>query len=87
MTNLDAAHAMLKALRDSGRLEPIDEARVAALLSLAAAVDNDPANASLWREYRAAEVTLRETDDADFDYAGLLAVLSAKGGDPTDPKP
>ena len=87
MTNLEAAQVTLRALRDSGRLELVDEARVAALLSLAAAVDAEPANASLWREYRAAEVTLRETDDADFDYAGLLAELSAKGGDPADVEP
>ena len=87
MTNLEAAHAMLRVLREAGRLEPVDEARIATFLPLVAAVDADPANASLWREYRAAEATLRETDDSDFDYAGLLAVLSAKGGDPENVEP
>lgn len=87
MSNLEAAQATLKALRDGGRLEPIDEARVAALLTLAAAVDDDPANASLWREYRAAEATLRETDDTDIDYAGILAALSAKNRHPSDSEP
>ena len=84
MTNLAAALVMLEAMRDLGRINPIDEARVVTLVSLAEAVDRDPGNASLWREYRAAEAALREFDDGADDYADLLDALSAKAADPEE---
>ena len=84
MTNLEAADEMLAAMEDLGRLNQIDRARVVALRSLAEAVDRDPGNASLWREYRAAEAALREFDDGADDYADLLDALSAKAADPEE---
>lgn len=54
------------------RLGEDDEALVALARGLAAAVDADPANAALWREYRAAVTALREVgtaDDGDDDDA------------------
>lgn len=62
-----AADQTIDALRSAGRLEPIDTARVVALQVLADAVDADPSNASLWREYRTAEIALREVNDVDSD--------------------
>ena len=78
--NLAAADRMVTFMRDGGRLEEIDEPRVAAMLTLARAVDSDPLNAGLWREYREAEAALRgvgvmERDDHD----ALMAMLA--GGD------
>lgn len=80
--NRTAIETMVQALRKSGRLEPVDEARVTAALALADAVDADPTNASLWREYRAAVETLRQADDGGTDdFAALMAGLSAEVGD------
>lgn len=55
--------------------------------SLADAVDSEPTNASLWREYRAAvaDLTKREPTEAD-PGAELLRRLAALG-DPTDAGP
>ena len=81
--NRTAMETMVQALRDAGRLEPVDEARVTAALALADAVDADPTNASLWREYRAAVETLRQASDGGTDdFAALMAGLSAEVGDP-----
>lgn len=55
-TNAQGLERTLKAL--AGRLGPDDEALVALARGLAAAVDDDPANAALWREYRAAVTAL-----------------------------
>jgi hypothetical protein len=66
-------------LRAMGRLEPVDEARVVAFLELASTVDevniNTPGAAGLWRMYRDAERTLRESDDSDDALADLFAAL------------
>lgn len=84
--NRTAVEAMVKALRDGGRLEQVDEARVIAACALADAVDADPTNASLWREYRAALETLRLVEDGGpDDFAQLLANLSAEVGDSAKP--
>lgn len=66
----------LKALRD--RLSPDHDALVAAARGLAIAVDADPGNASLWREYRAAIATLIEVGadgDTDDDAAAFIGTL------------
>ena len=82
--NRTAVEESIRALRDAGRLESVDAAKIAAAQSLADAVDADPSNASLWREYRAAELVLRETNDTNTDeFAQLLAALSAEVGDST----
>ena len=85
MHNLEAAGRVVEALRVLGRLEPVDDARVQAVLSLAAQVDAHPENASLWREYRAAEEALRAVGKESGDpFADLLAELSAEVGDAAD---
>jgi hypothetical protein len=83
--NRAAAEQTIAALQSVGRLEVIDSARVATFRTLADAVDADPVNASLWREYRAAEHTLREvTDDVDDELTQILGRLSTPLGDETD---
>ena len=80
--NRTAAEATIQALRDAKRLNETDSARVTALQALADAVDADPSNASLWREYRAVELALREVQDDDIDeLSELLGKLSAPMGD------
>ncbi len=77
--NAEAMRQMIAAMRVLGRLEDIDEALVTAAESLAEAVDADPGNASLWREWRAVEESLRGlgTDGADDEFTQLLAALRA----------
>jgi hypothetical protein len=82
--NRTAAETTIRALEELGRIEEIDAARVSLVRTLADAVDTDPTNASLWREYRAAEQALREQHDTTGDeFAQLLAELSAEMGDTT----
>lgn len=77
--NRTAVEEMLAAMRGAGLLEGVDAARVAMLQALADAVDVEPTNASLWREYRAAESSIRENTAHDQDdFQELLAALSAE---------
>lgn len=62
LPNVVALDKTLGVLREMGRLEPIDAARVQTLRSLAKSVDRWPDEAQLWRQYREA---LREVLDAD----------------------
>jgi hypothetical protein len=79
LTNFQALQATIEALRSSGKLDKIDEARIRICLGLAAAVDSMPDNPSLWREYRAAEKALREEASAHGDpFDQLLASISAE---------
>jgi len=81
--NRAAVELMLEALRDSGKLENVDAARATAAQALADAVDSDPSNASLWREYRASLEMLRLLSDGSVDeFAKLLESLSSEMGDP-----
>ena len=83
--NRSAVEEMLFALESLGRLEGVDSARVAMVRALADAVDQDPTNASLWREYRAAEQSLREVgDNGDDGFKELLESLSSAVGDKAD---
>lgn len=61
-SNTEALQRTLGHLQSSGRIEPVDAARVEALRSLAQAVDDKPYDAPLWRQYREA---LSEVLDAD----------------------
>lgn len=82
--NRQAIEQTIAALRSAGRLESVDNARIAICQSLADAVDSDPNNASLWREYRAAEAVLRAADvETQDEFASLLASLSAQVGTET----
>jgi hypothetical protein len=79
--NRTAIEEMLAALTEAGRLENVDSARIAMARALADAVDQDPTNASLWREYRAAEISLREVGVSDDDgFKELLESLSSEMG-------
>ena len=81
--NRTAVELTVAALKKLGRLTDMDEARVTIVRALADAVDVEPLNASLWREFRAAELHLRETTDSDDDeFTALLQSLSAEVGDP-----
>ena len=80
--NRTAVELMLEALRGSGKLENVDAARATAAQALADAVDSDPSNASLWREYRASLEMLRLLSDGSVDeFANLLESLSSEMGD------
>lgn len=77
--NRTAVEEMLTAMRQAGLLENIDAARVTMLQTLADSVDIEPTNASLWREYRAVEASIRENTAHDQDdFQELLAALSAE---------
>lgn len=72
-SNRKAADKVIKAMRAGGFLSDEAEARVVAFRELADAVDDDPSNASLWREYRAAEVAVLELrGEDDDDHAAFL---------------
>jgi hypothetical protein len=83
-SNADAARATVEALRSDGQFGEVDEARIAAFLSLAEAVDARPWNDRLWREYREAEIELRAAvDDTTDDERAVVAALYADVGDAT----
>jgi hypothetical protein len=85
LTNFGAAAAFIALLRKQERLTEIDDARVTAFLTLAAAVDADPTNAQLRKEYRMAEEGLRATEDNGTDvFEELLRAMSAPVGDTTN---
>jgi hypothetical protein len=71
----------------SGRLPPDAGALVALARGLAVAVDADPSNAALWREYRQALVALAEVaagepdDEAGRLLAAVITPLRPKVGD------
>jgi hypothetical protein len=79
-TNHGQLERTLRELRRLGRIEKIDAAAVQALHSMAFALDDNPQNAALWRQYREA---LREltADDDNGAAASALAELFAEVGD------
>lgn len=78
-TNRDALEIVINQLRTAGRIERIDEAVVMTARALAAQVDDKPDNAALWREYRAAEQTLRGISTyADDAFTLLIDQLHAE---------
>jgi hypothetical protein len=81
-TNRGQLEQTLKEVRRLGRIEKIDAAAVQALRSMAAALDAEPGNAALWRQYREA---LREltADDDGGSIGDALADLFAEAGDET----
>lgn len=85
-TNAAALERTLKRLKDAGHIEDgIDDAAVQALRSMAAALDEEPANAALWRQYRDALAEVRRVDsDADAGLAAAYAEINgtAAMGDP-----
>jgi hypothetical protein len=81
--NASAVEVTLTELERMGRLEEVDAAQVAALRSLAQAVDWWPDNAQLWRQYREALADLTHDDD-DGELDELLAEIrgGSEVGDP-----
>lgn len=65
----------LKHLQEMGRLEKVDAARVQMVRTMARALDDNPQNAALWRQYREAlqQLTRGESDGGlDDALAGLF---------------
>ena len=79
MNNHSQLLRTLRELRRMGRIEAVDAAAVQALRSMAAALDADPSNAALWRQYREA---LRELTAVDDDGPANVGDLFAEVGDP-----
>ena len=75
MSNLDAACRVVAWMREHGRVEEIDEARVQHFLTLAGAVDDKPFSPGLHQEYRAAIEGLTSHDDSDSSVDELLDEL------------
>jgi len=75
--NLRGLNRTIRALKP--KLSADDEALIALARGLAAAVDTDPANAALWREYRAAVAALTQagaTGDLDDDTRSFLVSIA-----------
>ena len=85
MHNAEAVELTIGAMESAGFLEDVDSALVQGVRSLAAAVDADPSNASLWREYRGLLADLRELGDGDTDaFAALLESLRSPVRNPSE---
>lgn len=76
-TNAAAIEVTLAELKRMGRLENVDAARVQALRSIATALDENPFNAQMWREYREAIEGLVADDSDDGSVDDLIDELSS----------
>lgn len=76
--NRRAAEDMLAILRDLGRIEDIDAARVQTIRSLADALDADPSNAQMWRTYREAVEDMMGTNDDGDQIDELVAEINRR---------
>lgn len=84
-SNRIAVDTTLKSLEASGKVGGVNEALVQLVRSLADAVDRDPQNASLWREYRGAVGDLLKLGSDDTDaFADLVTRLRTPVGDPAN---
>lgn len=81
VSNATGLEKTLKALTSAGRLEDADQALVALARCLATAVDAEPENAALAREYRAALATLLASgsDNIDDDARDFLLEIRTPG--------
>jgi hypothetical protein len=71
-----ALESTIAALESDGRLAGIDRARVEICRGLATMLDAEPESAALWREYRAAEKSLREESSEYGDpFDALVASI------------
>lgn len=77
--NRAAAEVTVAALRASGAVEEPQEALVALVLGLASAVDKEPGNAALWREYRAAVQQLEGVGSGGVDDGYATLTLEVRG--------
>jgi hypothetical protein len=77
-SNREAVEMTIEILFGLGRLEKIDSATVAIARLLATAVDENPKNAGLWRQYRDAIFHLRAIgNNDDQDFAAYMEQLDA----------
>jgi hypothetical protein len=83
-TNRGQLEQTLKELRRLERIGKADAAAVQALRSMAGALDEDPSNAALWRQYREALKELR-ADDGNGSADAALAELFAEARDAPPP--
>ena len=91
-SNRTGLERTIKALDAAGRLDDTDQALLALARSLAAAVDAEPENAALAREYRAALVALSAAgaDNIDDDTRQFLLTVRTPRtavGNGADPGP
>ena len=75
--NAQAIEKTLDELKRLGRLETIDAAKVQGLRSIAEALDLNPFNSQMWREYREAIEGLTRNDGGSDAIDDLLDELSA----------
>ena len=93
MLNRQAVDQTIGAMESDGKLRPEHAALVTMVQGLASSVDEEPQNASLWREFRAALETLRQIgleDESDQDEISLIIAAlrgSASVRDEEDGKP
>lgn len=87
--NAAAIDATIAALEAEGRLTEAHASLVETARQLARAVDVAPDNASLWREYRAAQASLMEAESGgdDDDVQTFLLALRTPVGDAKNAKP
>ena len=78
-TNHGQLEQTLRELRRLGRIEKVDAAAVQALRSMASALDGDPSNAALWRQYREALRELTADDTADLAAAAAAELYPEMG--------
>lgn len=76
--NTKAIEQTLAELKRMGRLEKVDAAKEQALRSMAEALDLNPFNSQMWREYREAIGGLTANDSGSDSIDDLLDELSAK---------
>lgn len=81
--NGQAIEVTLAELQRAGRLETIDAARVQALRTMAAALDLNPFNGQMWREYREGLEGLMSDGGDEGALEALLEQLSSPMGDAT----
>ncbi len=82
--NREAVDQTIGALESDGKLKPEHAALVTMVQGLASSVDEEPQNASLWREFRAALETLRQIgleDEQDEDEISLI-IAALRGSAP-----
>jgi len=81
-TNSYAVQQTIDALEADGKLRDEHAAVVAMVRGLAASVDGEPGNASLWREFRAALETLRQIglEGEDDEDEVQLIIAAIRGG-------